>query len=63
MIVIMLETTPHRRQSVQAYDEFLELPVPVVLAVLWLAGVVLFATVAVVAYLAEIGFAAVVPLL
>ena len=60
VIVIMWQTTDHQRQSVQAYEEFLELPVPVVLAVSWLVGVVLLVAVAIVAYLAVVGFLGVV---
>lgn len=58
--VIMLETTDHQRQIDQACNELLELPVPVVLAVSWLVGVVLLATVAMAAYLAVVGVLAVV---
>ncbi len=46
-----------------AYGRFLELPVPVVLAVLWLVGVVLLGTVVIAAYSAEVLLLAAVALL
>jgi beta-lactamase regulating signal transducer with metallopeptidase domain len=45
-----VEATPLSSQIGRAYDEFLGLPVAVVLLVLWVAGVAMLGTVVLVAY-------------
>jgi hypothetical protein len=60
---LLPNTGPSSRSITEAYSWFLELPVPVVLAVLWLVGVVLLGTVVIAAYSAEVLLLAAVAIL
>jgi hypothetical protein len=50
-LLVVFKKAPIRRAIEQAYQRFLELPVPLVLAVLWFAGLVILGSLGLLLYL------------